>query len=79
MTRKYQKKSASKKKRKKSRPKHAEESVQADGVMSGMVGGFRRVLGAEKSKSKSSTSSGYFWTAVVVIAAIVIIAYNLGR
>ncbi len=81
MSKKYQKKSATKKKRKKTKhgSSKAEESLHADGVMSGMVGGFRRILGAEKKKTSEGSGWAYFWTAVLVIAAVVVIAYNLGK
>ncbi len=81
MAKKYQKKSATKKKRTKSRAggSKGEEPLHAEGLMSGMVGGFRRVLGAEKKKGTQASAWTYFWTALIVIAAVVVIAYNLSK
>lgn len=75
---KHQKKSGTKKKRTKNQSRRgaAQDSVQSTGLMAGMVGGFRRAVGVEKSK-QSSTGWNVFWTAVVVVLAIVIFLWNL--
>jgi hypothetical protein len=45
--------------------------------MGNMVGGFRRAVGSDDSKS--SKGGSLLWTAVLVTAAIAIIAWNFSR
>ncbi len=79
MSRQYQKKSASKKKReKKGGPSRSTVGhTQTHGVMGNMVSGFRRAVGSEDSSE--SKSGSLLWTAVLVTAAIAIIAWNFAR
>ena len=79
MSRQYQKKSASKKKReKKGGPsRNAIGDTQTHGVMGNMVSGFRRAVGSEGSSD--SKGGSLLWTAVLVTAAIAIIAWNFAR
>jgi hypothetical protein len=79
MARKYQKKSATKKKReKKGGPSRSTVgNTQTHGVMGNMVGGFRRAVGSETSKD--SKGGSLLWTALLVTAAIAIIAWNFAR
>ena len=78
MAKRYQKKSASKKKReKKGGPSRSTIGhTQTHGVMGNMVSGFRRAIGSESSESRSGS---LLWTAVLVTAAIAIIAWNFAR
>ncbi|MBW2509660.1 MAG: hypothetical protein JRE81_13600 [Deltaproteobacteria bacterium] len=78
MAKRYQKKSASKKKReKKGGPsRNTIGHTQTHGVMGNMVSGFRRAIGSESSESRSGS---LLWTAVLVTAAIAIIAWNFAR
>jgi hypothetical protein len=79
MSKRYQKKSATKKKRqKKGGPsKNTVGNSQTHGVMGSMVSGFRRAIGSEASSDKNGGS--LLWTAVLVTAAIAIIAWNFAR
>lgn len=80
MSKRYQKKSASTKKRGKKGHGPSRSTVggtQTTGVMGNMVHGFRRAVGSDDSKDKKSGS--YLWTAVLVVAAIAIIAWNFAR
>ena len=79
MSKQYQKKSASKKKRdKKGGPsRNTVGSAQTHGVMGNMVSGFRRAVGSESSNE--SRGSSLLWTAVLVTAAIAIVAWNFAR
>jgi hypothetical protein len=79
MAKRYQKKSATKKKRqKKGGPsRNTVGSAQTHGVMGSMVSGFRRAVGSEASNDKAGGS--LLWTAVFVTAAIAIVAWNFAR
>jgi hypothetical protein len=79
MSKRYQKKSATKKKReKKGGPsRNTVGATQTHGVMGSMVSGFRRAVGSESSTDGKSGS--LLWTAVLVTAAIAIIAWNFTR
>jgi hypothetical protein len=79
MSRRYQKKSASNKKRaKKGGPsRNTIGNTQTHGVMGSMVSGFRRAIGSEESKE--SKGGSLLWTALLVTAAIAIIAWNFAR
>ena len=79
MSKRYQKKSASNKKRlKKGGPSRSTVgNTQTHGVMGNMVSGFRRAVGSETSKDTKGGS--LLWTAVLVTAAIAIIAWNFAR
>ena len=79
MSRQYQKKSASRKKReKKGGPSRSTVgNTQTHGVMGNMVSGFRRAVGSDSSKQGKSGS--LLWTAVLVTAALAIIAWNFAR
>lgn len=79
MAKRYQKKSATIKKReKKGGPsRNTVGNARTHGVMGNMVSGFRRAVGSEASNDKSSGS--LLWTAVLVTAAIAIVAWNFAR
>ena len=79
MAKRYQKKSASKKKReKKGGPsRNTVGNTQTHGVMGNMVSGFRRAVGSETSSD--SKGGSLLWTAILVTAAIAIIAWNFSR
>ena len=79
MSKRYQKKSASRKKReKKGSPSRGTIGAgQTHGVMGNMVSGFRRAIGSNTSSEAKGGS--LLWTAVLVVAAIVIIAWNFTR
>jgi hypothetical protein len=79
MSKQYQKKSASKKKReKKGGPsRNTVGNAQTHGVMGNMVSGFRRAVGSESSNEGKGSS--LLWTAVLVTAAIAIVAWNFAR
>lgn len=79
MSKRYQKKSATHKKRdKKGGPSRTTiGNTQTHGVMGNMVSGFRRAIGSEASSDNKGGS--LLWTAVLVTAAIAIIAWNFAR
>jgi hypothetical protein len=79
MSKRYQKKSVTKRKRqKKGGPsRNTVGNSQTHGVMGSMVSGFRRAVGSEGSSDKSGGS--LLWTAVLVTAAIAIVAWNFAR
>jgi hypothetical protein len=79
MSKRYQKKSASNKKReKKGGPsRNTVGNTQTHGVMGNMVSGFRRAVGSESSNE--SKGGSLLWTAVLVTAAIAIVAWNFAR
>ena len=79
MSQRYQKKSASRKKRDKKAhgPSRSTVGGQSTGVMGNMVQGFRRAVGSDDSKDKKGGS--LLWTAILVTAAIAIIAWNFAR
>ncbi|MGD8316572.1 MAG: hypothetical protein PVH21_15025 [Myxococcales bacterium] len=79
MSKQYQKKSATTKKRVKRGRGPSRNTVgggQTTGVMGNMVQGFRRAIGSEANESKGGS---LLWTAVLVIAAIAIVAWNFAR
>lgn len=80
MSKQYQKKSATTKRRVKRARGPSRNTIgggQTTGVMGNMVQGFRRAVGSESSKEKKSSS--LLWTAVLVTAAVAIIAWNFAR
>ena len=79
MSRQYQKKSASKKKRTKKGhgPQQGAYQNQASGVMGGMVQGFRRAVGTEKSKSKKGNN--LLWTAATIAIVVALLLWSFGR
>lgn len=86
MSKRYQKKSSSSKKREKKGHGPSRSTVgggQTHGVMGNMVGGFRRAVGSGESKDgkdgKDGKGGSLLWTAVLVTAAIAIIAWNFSR
>jgi hypothetical protein len=80
MSKQYQKKSATTKKRAKKGHGPSRSTIgggQTTGVMGNMVQGFRRAVGSESSKQ--SKGGSLLWTAVLVTAAIAIVAWNFAR
>ncbi len=80
MSKQYQKKSSTKKKREKKGRGPSRNTVgggQTTGVMGNMVHGFRKAVGSESSKDGKGAS--LLWTAVLVTAAIAIVAWNFAR
>ena len=79
MSKQYQKKSSTTKKRGKKGHGPSRNTVggQTTGVMGNMVGGFRRAVGSDDSKD--SKGGSLLWAAVLVTAAIAIIAWNFSR
>jgi len=80
MSKQYQKKSSTGKKRGKKGHGPSRSTVgggQTTGVMGNMIHGFRRAVGSDDKKEKRSGS--LLWTAVLVTAAIAIIAWNFSR
>ena len=80
MSKRYQKKSSSSKKREKKGHGPSRSTVgggQTHGVMGNMIGGFRRAVGS--GESKDGKSGSLLWMAVLVTAAIAIIAWNFAR
>lgn len=80
MSKRYQKKSASSKKRGSGGHGPSRNTVggQSTGVMGGMISGFRRAVGAEESKGERKGGT-LLWTAILVTAALAIIAWNFAR
>ncbi|MEM7135560.1 MAG: hypothetical protein AAF436_01035 [Myxococcota bacterium] len=80
MSKRYQKKSATKKKRNKSGHGPSRNAVggQTTGVMGGMVHGFRRAVGSEEDKG-SSKGSSLLWTAVLVTVTLAVVAWNFAQ
>ncbi|MFW2386830.1 MAG: hypothetical protein ACN4G0_00725 [Polyangiales bacterium] len=83
MSKRYQKKSSSSKKRERKGHGPSRSTVgggQTHGVMGNMIGGFRRAVGSGESKDgKEGKGGSLLWTAVLVTAAIAIIAWNFSR
>jgi hypothetical protein len=80
MSKQYQKKSATTKKRAKKGRGPSRNTIgggQSTGVMGNMVQGFRRAVGSESAEQ--SKGSGLLWTAVLVLAAIAIVVWNFTR
>ncbi|KPK15953.1 MAG: hypothetical protein AMJ62_07640 [Myxococcales bacterium SG8_38] len=80
MSKRYQKKSATTKKRDKKGRGPSRNVIgggQTTGVMGNMVHGFRRAIGSDSSKDGKGSS--LLWTAVLVTAAIAIVAWNFAR
>ncbi len=79
MSKRYQKKSSSTKKRDKK--SHTPTSTlgggQTTGVMGNMIHGFRRAVGSDESKD--TKGGNLLWAAVLVTAAIAIVAWNFAR
>jgi len=73
-------KSGSKKKRQKKYggpgTTKSESEPVAGGVMQGMVGGFRRAVGVEKPKKKSS---GKIWTFLLIAALAAVVYWRFFR
>ena len=80
MSKQYQKKSASRKKRKKGGhgPSRTVVGGQTTGVMGGMVHGFRRAVGTEEDKRESKGSS-VLWTAILVTVVLAVIGWSLAQ
>lgn len=80
MSRRYQKKSSSSKKRDRSGHGPSRNSIggQTTGVMGGMVSGFRRAVGSEEAKGERK-GGNLLWAAILVTAALAIIAWNFAR
>lgn len=81
MSKQYQKKSASRKKRKKGGHGPSRNTIggQNTGVMGGMVHGFRRAVGSEEDKSEGKSGSTLLWTAVLVTVALAVVAWNFAQ
>ena len=81
MSKQYQKKSASKKKRAKKGhgPQKGAYQSQASGVMGGMVQGFRRAVGAQRSKSQDKKGNNLLWTAATVALVVALLLWSFGR
>lgn len=79
MSKQYQKKSATTKRREKrgGPSRNTVGNTQTHGVMGNMISGFRRAVGSESSKE--SKGGSLLWTAVLVTAAIAIVAWNFAR
>jgi hypothetical protein len=80
MSKRYQKKSATPKRRNKKSHGPSRNAIgggQTTGVMGSMVQGFRRAVGSEESKDGQGGS--LFWTAILVTAAIAIVAWSFAR
>ena len=80
MSKQYQKKSSTGKKRGKKGHGPSRSTVgggQTTGVMGNMIHGFRRAVGSDDKKD--SKGGSLLWTAVLVTAAIAIIAWNFSR
>ena len=79
MSKKYQKKSASKAKRSKktSGQQYSGELGETHGVMGGMVHGFRRAVGS--GGAEQSKGSSVFWTAALVALALALVVWVLAR
>ncbi len=79
MSKKYQKKSASKAKRsKKSQGQsYSAELGETHGVMGGMVHGFRRAVGS--GSTERSKGNSIFWTATLVALALALVVWVLAR
>jgi hypothetical protein len=79
MSKRYQKKSSTKKKReKKGGPsRNTVGNTQTHGLMGNMVSGFKRAVGS--GDSSEGKGGSLLWTAVLVTAAIAIIAWNFSR
>ena len=79
MSKKYQKKSAAKTKRKKK--SHSQQSSlypgETHGVMGGMVHGFRRAVGTGDGEQPKGNS--VFWTATLVALALALVIWVLAR
>ena len=81
MSKQYQKKSSSGKKRGRKGHGPSRSTVgggQTTGVMGNMIHGFRRAVGSDDKKD-SKRSGSLLWAAVLVTAAIAIIAWNFSR
>ena len=53
-------------------PPGSEEPItNADGMLSGMVGGFRRAVGAERPEQKSSLDGALLWVLFALVAGAV--------
>ena len=73
----YQKKSASRRKRAKKGhgPQRGAYQGRSSGVMGGMVQGFRRAVGAEKSQSKKK-GNNLLWTAATVALVVAVLLWS---
>jgi hypothetical protein len=77
---KHQPRSGSKKRRKKgmSRKPDGSSSSSGGGVMQGMVQGFRRAAGAEKTPGKSSPLGNLIWI-LLLAAAAALLTYRFSQ
>jgi hypothetical protein len=80
MSKQYQKKSASRKKRGGSGhgPTRSAIGGQSSGLMGGMISGFRRAVGSEETKGQAK-GGNLLWAALLVTAALAIVAWNFAR
>lgn len=80
MSKRYQKKSSTKKKRGKGGhgPSRNVVGGQTTGVMGGMVSGFRRAVRSDGDKGEGK-GSNLLWTAVLVTVVLAVVAWNFGR
>jgi len=80
MSRRYQKKSSSSKKRDRSGHGPSRNSIggQTTGVMGGMISGFRRAVGSEEAKGERKGGT-LLWAAILVTAALAIVAWNFAQ
>lgn len=80
MSKQYQKKSSTSRKRTKKGRGPSRNTIgggQSTGVMGNMVQGFRRAVGSESTRQ--SKSSSLLWTAILVLAALAVVAWNFAR
>ena len=80
MSKQYQKKSASGKKRGRSGhgPTRSAIGGRSSGLMGGMVSGFRRAVGSEEAKGQTK-GGNLLWAALLVTAVLAIVAWNFAR
>ncbi len=80
MSKRYQKKSSTQKKRQKTShgPTGSVGAGETTGVMGGMVSGFRRAVGSEVAKGQNKVGS-LFWAALLVTGALAVLAWNFSR
>ena len=81
MSKRYQKKSATRAKRNRSGrgPSRSAIGGQSTGVMGGMVSGFRRAVGTAEPGRGQRKGGSLLWTAVLVTAALAIFAWSFAR
>lgn len=79
MSKQYQKKSSSTKRRDRSGHGPSRNAIggQTTGVMGGMISGFRRAVGSEEAKGQKGGT--LLWAALLVTAALAIVAWNFAQ